>query len=81
MPWELDGRRGTAKIGLTKQSGFALMRDRARRLLVFHSVRNQTYDASTRHAARVEDFVIAEEAFDSASTGGTSANPEVPREG
>jgi hypothetical protein len=67
MPWELDGRNGTAKIGLTKQEGFALMRDRTRRLLVFHAVRNQTYDHLSSPPPPAEEFVIAEEAFESAS--------------
>jgi hypothetical protein len=66
MAWELDGRNGTAKIGLTKQEGFALMRDRARRLLVFHSVRNQAYDHSSSPPPPAEEYVIAEDAFESA---------------
>jgi hypothetical protein len=67
MPWELDGRNGTAQIGLTKQEGFALMRDRARRLLVFHAVRESIYDPASPTPPPAEEFVIAEEAFESAS--------------
>jgi hypothetical protein len=52
---------------LTKQEGFALMRDRARRLLVFHAVRNSIYDPASPTPPPAEEFVIAEEAFESAS--------------
>lgn len=77
MAWELDGRNGTARIGLTKQSGFALMRDRARRLLVFHTIRNSIYDPSSATPPPAEHFVIPEDAFESAPRGflATADNP------
>jgi hypothetical protein len=68
MPWEIDGRSGTAHIGFTKQAGFALMRDRVRRLLVFHAARNSIYDPSSSTPPPAEEFVIPEEAFECAST-------------
>ena len=65
MPWELDGRKGAARIGLTKQDGFALMRDRGRRLLVFHTFRSTIYDPSRPTLPTAEHFVIPEDAFES----------------
>ena len=78
MPWELDGRNGTATIGLTKQAGFALMRDPARRLLVFHAARSSIYDPSLSTPPPAEAFVIPEDAFESASESdaGARAKPD-----
>ena len=38
VPWEADGRRGSAVVVGERCDGFAMMRDRERRLIAFHSM-------------------------------------------
>jgi hypothetical protein len=67
MPWEMDVRKGTATVGTTKREGFSIMRDRARRLIVFH-VRDQRLDQHIAESpVRVdEQFVLTEDVFEPA---------------
>lgn len=66
MTWEIDGRRGTAAIGGAQRKGFALMRDRDKRILAFHlEIQERSFDplslATEPRAA--DQFAIGEDAF------------------
>jgi hypothetical protein len=75
MPWEIDGRPGTAVVGESEMEGFALMRDRTRRLIAFHARVSQGFDPTNPAPKGAEEFVISEEAFRPAESPETAVNP------
>ena len=79
MGWQTDGRTGKAKIGSTLVVGFAMMRDRVKRLIAFEPVAAGNLVLAERSA--VEGAVIGEDAFeaDADHVSPTSPDPiEVP---
>jgi len=63
--WKMDGRTGTARIGSSQRSGFALLRDPDKGLIAFHAVDDSPGPAPAEPTP-TDQIVIAEEAFEPA---------------
>jgi hypothetical protein len=63
MGWEIDVRKGTATIGATRREGFALMRDREKRLIAFHANDRSDERAAFSPMREPDQFVVEEDAF------------------
>jgi len=64
VSWEHDGRVGSALIAGNQREGFAMLRDRGRKLIAFHASKlRPVYSASEPSSPNLEDFTIAEDDF------------------
>jgi hypothetical protein len=63
LSWEIDGRRGRAKIGAARLDGFALMRDATQRRIAFQVATDIPFDAPSDEPP-TSQFVIDEDAFE-----------------
>ena len=64
VSWELDGGKGTAKVGGAALAGFALMRDSAKHLITFHSTAYDIIGLAPQAPSTTEQFLVDEDAFE-----------------
>ena len=64
MSWKIDGRHGAAKVGESRREGFALMHDRARRLIAFQAVPDEAYLPAGSEPSELREILIDEVDFE-----------------